>query len=172
MTPSLGDSAISYIGSLSSSVALVLYRHYSCSGKSYTKRPHKPAGDVELPGHVEHAAGPGESLNLPSSHAVHVPQLGPVYPAMHAQSSVASLAAFTCAQMHTHTHTHTCYASCALHARLTVDAFMHTVRSTVCTYDTYVHMNIYVYVYCEDYDYASCALHARLAVNAFMHMYI
>jgi hypothetical protein len=61
---------------------------------------------VELPGHVEHAAGPGESLYLPSSHAVHVPPLGPVYPAMHAQSPVASLAAFTCAQMHTHTHTH------------------------------------------------------------------
>ena len=95
------------------------------SSESYTKRPHKPAGDVELPGHVEHAAGPGESLNLPSSHAVHVPPLGPVYPAMHAQSSVASLAAFTCAQMHTHTHTHTCYASCALHARLAVNAFMH-----------------------------------------------
>ena len=79
---------------------------HSSSSESYTKRPHKPAGDVELPGHVEHAAGPAESLNLPSSHAVHVPPLGPVYPAMHAQSSVASLAAFTCAQMHTHTHTH------------------------------------------------------------------
>ena len=76
----------------------------SCS-ESYTKRPHKPAGDVELPGHVEHAAGPGESLYVPSSHAVHVPPLGPVYPAMHAQSSVASLAAFTCAQMRAHTFT-------------------------------------------------------------------
>ena len=84
----------------SSSTALT-----SSSSESYTKRPHKPAGDVELPGHVEHAAGPAESLNLPSSHAVHVPPLGPVYPAMHAQSPVASLAAFTCAQMHTYTHT-------------------------------------------------------------------
>ena len=78
---------------------------HSSSSESYTKRPHKPAGDVELPGHVEHAAGPGESLYLPSSHAVHVPPLGPVYPAMHAQSPEGLITAFTCAQMHTHRHT-------------------------------------------------------------------
>jgi hypothetical protein len=41
------------------------------------------------------------SLYLPASHAVHVPPLGPVYPALHAQSSLVSLAAFSCTQMHT-----------------------------------------------------------------------
>ena len=66
---------------------------------------YKPAGDTEFAGHVEHAAGPGESLYLPSSHAVHVPPLGPVYPAMHAQSPEGLITAFTCAQMHTHTQT-------------------------------------------------------------------
>jgi hypothetical protein len=50
-----------------------------------------------------HAPAPGESLYFPVSHAVHVPPLGPVYPALHAQSPLASLAAFTCAQMHTPT---------------------------------------------------------------------
>ena len=40
---------------------------------------YKLAGDIEFAGHVEHAAGPAESLNLPSSHAVHVPPLGPVH---------------------------------------------------------------------------------------------
>ncbi len=40
--------------------------------------------------------GPVASLYLPASHAMHVPPLGPVYPALHAQSSLASLAAFSC----------------------------------------------------------------------------
>jgi hypothetical protein len=48
-----------------------------------------------------HAAGPDEALNLPTPHGVHVPPLGPVYPALHAQSPLASLAAFSCTQMHT-----------------------------------------------------------------------
>ena len=60
---------------------------------------YKPAGDVEFAGHAVHAPAPGESLYLPVSHTVHVPPLGPVYPALHSQSSRASLAAFTCAQM-------------------------------------------------------------------------
>ena len=88
---------------ISSSLALALRRHYSCSGKSYAKRPHKPAGDAELAGQAVHAPAPGESLYFPVSHAVHVPPLGPVYPALHAQSPLASLAAFTRAQMHTPT---------------------------------------------------------------------
>ena len=66
---------------------------------------YKPAGDTELAGHAVHAPAPGESLYLPVSHTVHVPPLGPVYPALHSQSSRASLAAFTCAQMRAHTFT-------------------------------------------------------------------
>ena len=76
---------------------------HSSSSESYAKRPHKPAVDTELEGHVEHAAGPAESLYLLASHAVHVPPLA-VYPVLHSQSSRASLAAFTCAQMRTHVH--------------------------------------------------------------------
>ena len=91
------------VSRISSSLALALCRHYSCSGKSYAKRPHKPAGDTELSGHAVHAPAPGESLYFPVSHAVHVPPLGPVYPALHAQSPLASLPALTCAQMHTPT---------------------------------------------------------------------
>ena len=64
-----------------------------------------PAGDTELSGHAVHAPAPGESLYLPASQAAHVPPLGPVYPVLHSQSSRASLAAFTCAQMRTHTFT-------------------------------------------------------------------
>ena len=67
----------------------------------YEKRQHKPAGDTELAGHAVHAAGPVASLYLPASHAVHVPPLGPVYPALHAQFPLVSLAAFSCTQMHT-----------------------------------------------------------------------
>ena len=48
----------------------------------YEKRPHKPAGDTEPAGHAVHAAGPVAFLYLPASHAVHVPPLGPVYPAL------------------------------------------------------------------------------------------
>ena len=62
-----------------------------------------PAGDTELSGHAVHAPAPGESLYLPVSHAEHVPPLGPVYPALHVQSPLASLPAFTCVQMHTPT---------------------------------------------------------------------
>ena len=69
----------------------------------YAKRPHKPAGDTELSGQAVHAPVPGESLYFPSSHAVQVPPLGPVYPALHVQSPLASLPAFTCVQMHTPT---------------------------------------------------------------------
>jgi len=54
---------------------------------------YKPAGDVEFAGHAVHAPAPGESLYLPVSHTLHVPPLGPVYPALHSQSSRASLAA-------------------------------------------------------------------------------
>ena len=90
---------------ISSSLALSLCRHYECSGTSYTKRPYKPAGDVELAGHAVHALAPGASLYFPASHAVHGPPLGPVYPVLHSQSSRASLAAFTCAQMRAHTIT-------------------------------------------------------------------
>ena len=32
-----------------------------------------------------HAAGPVAALNFPAPHAVHVPPLGPVYPALHEQ---------------------------------------------------------------------------------------
>ena len=64
-----------------------------------------PAGDTELSGHAVHAPAPGESLYLPASQAAHVPPLGPVYPVLHSQSSRASLAAFTCAQMRAHTFT-------------------------------------------------------------------
>ena len=66
---------------------------------------YKPAGDTEFAGHAVHAPAPGESLYLPVSHTVHVPPFGPVYPALHSQSSRASLAAFTCAQMRAHTFT-------------------------------------------------------------------
>ena len=83
---------------------LAFCRHL-CSGKSYAKGPHKPAGDMELAGHAVHAPAPGESLCVPASHAVHVPPLGPVYPALHVQSSRASLPACTCAQMRAHTFT-------------------------------------------------------------------
>ena len=64
-----------------------------------------PAGDTELSGHAVHAPAPVESLYLPASQAAHVPPLGPVYPVLHSQSSRASLAAFTCAQMRAHTFT-------------------------------------------------------------------
>ena len=59
----------------------------------------------EFAGHAVHAPAPGESLYLPVSHAEHVPPLGPVYPALHVQSSCASLPAFTCAKMRAHTFT-------------------------------------------------------------------
>jgi len=72
------------MGPFSRIANLVLISH----AKSYAKRPHKPAGNAELEEHEEHTAGPGESLYLPVSHAVHVPPLGPVL-------------------THTHTHTHT-----------------------------------------------------------------
>ena len=75
---------------ISSSLALSLCRHYECSGTSYTKRPHKPAGDVELAGHAVHALAPGASLYFPASHAVHGPPLGPVLPLPHVQSFSSS----------------------------------------------------------------------------------
>jgi len=65
-----------------------------------------PAGDVESPGHAVQDPPPDASLYVPASHAVHGPPLGPVYPAMHSQSPLSSLPAFTCAQMHIHTGGH------------------------------------------------------------------
>ena len=47
----------------------------------------KPAGDVELAGHVVHALAPGASLYFPASHAVHVPPLGPEKPGLHVQDA-------------------------------------------------------------------------------------
>ena len=58
-----------------------------------------PAGDVESPGHAVQDPPPDASLYVPASHAVHGPPLGPVYPAMHSQSPLESLPAFTCAQI-------------------------------------------------------------------------
>ena len=52
-----------------------------------------PAGDVESPGHAVQDPPPDASLYVPASHAVHGPPLGPVYPAMHSQSPLASLPA-------------------------------------------------------------------------------
>ena len=110
----------------------------------YEKRQHKPAGDTELARHAVHAAGPVAFLYLPASHAVHVPPLGPVYPALHAQSPLASLAAFSCTQMHTrkftqadtHASENLCLCVC-----LCICEYMY-----VCLYHTYVYLCMYMYV--------------------------
>jgi hypothetical protein len=119
------------------------------------KWQHTPVGDAELAGHAVHAPAPGASLYLPASHAVHVPPLGPVYPVLHAQSPLASLAAFMCTQMmHTHTFTHAdthswenlCLCTCRymfmyiyIHLHMYINVYIYTCMC-LCVY-----VSMYVY---------------------------
>ena len=48
-------------------------------------------GEIELVGQLEHTAGPVPVLYCPGVHAVHVPPLAPVKPALHVQAAIAVL---------------------------------------------------------------------------------
>jgi hypothetical protein len=114
-----------------------------------------------------HAAGPVAFLYLPASHAVHVPPLGPVYPALHAQSPLASLAAFSCTQMHTrkftqadtHASENLCLCVC-----LCICEYMY-----VCLYHTYVYLCMYMYV-CKCVCVCVLCVHACPGVFMCLHV--
>ncbi len=48
-------------------------------------------GEVELPGHAEHAALPVTLLYVPVTHVVHVPPFDPLKPALHVHAVIAVL---------------------------------------------------------------------------------